>query len=148
MEIDETDRKIINALVENSRLSYREIAKRIGVSVATVMNRVNRLEAQKIVEKYSTKVNYEKIGYDVEVLIEVRISKGKLFEVEKKIATHPNVFAIYDVTGPFDAIILARFRNRRQMDNFLKKIQSYDFVERTETQFILNTIKEERIGIV
>ena len=147
MELDETDKNIINTLIENSRLSYRQIAKKIGVSVATVMNHVNKLEEQKIIEKYSAKINYEKVGYDVEVLIEVRISKGKLFEVEKKIANHPNVFAIYDVTGAFDAIILARFRNRRQMDNFLKKIQSYDFVERTETKLILNTIKEERIGI-
>lgn len=147
MEFDETDKKIINALIENARLSYRQTAKKIGVSVATVMNHVKSLEEEKIIEKYTTKINYEKIGYDVEVLIEIRISKGKLFEVEKKIATHPNVFALYDVTGASDAIILARFKNRRLMDNFLKKIQTYDFVERTETKLILNTIKEDMIGI-
>jgi len=147
MELDETDRKIINVLLENSRLSYRQISKRISVSVATVMNRVNKLEEQGIIQKYTTKINYEKIGFDVEVLIEIRISKGKLFEVEKKIASHNNVFAIYDVTGASDAIILARFKNRRIMDNFLKKIQSYDFVERTETKLILNTIKEDKIGV-
>ncbi len=80
-------------------------------------------------------------------MIEIRISKGKLFDVEKKIAIHPNVFAVYDITGAFDALILARFPTRRQMDNFLKKLQTYDFVERTETKIILNTIKEENISI-
>ena len=52
------------------------------------------------------------------------------------------MFAIYDITGTFDAVILARFKSTRQMDAFLKKIQSYEFVERTETKLILKTIKE------
>ncbi|MDP3765110.1 MAG: Lrp/AsnC family transcriptional regulator [Nanoarchaeota archaeon] len=147
MELEETDKKILNIIVENSRLSLRQIAKKTGVSVATVMHHIKKLENEKIIKKYTAKFDYEKIGYDVEVMIELRISKGRLFDVEKKIATHPNVFAIYDVTGASDAVILARFRTRRQMDNFLKKIQTYEFVERTETKLILNTIKEENIGV-
>jgi len=147
MEIDETDKKIMRVLVDNSKLSLREIAKEVGVSVATVMHRVNRLEKQGVIKKYTTILDYDKIGYDVEVLIEVRISKGKLFQVEKEIAHHPNVFAVYDLTGDFDAAILARFRNRRQMDAFLKKIQTYDFVERTNTRLILNTIKEKQVEV-
>jgi len=147
MEIDETDRRILNAVIENSRLSLRQIAKKLGVSVATVMHRLNRLEDEKIIRKYAASLDYEKIGYDIEVIIEVRISKGRLLDVEKKIAVHPNVFAVYDVTGAFDAIILARFRSRRQMDAFLKKIQTYEFVERTETKLVLKTIKEENIRV-
>ena len=92
-------------------------------------------------------IDYEKLGYDVEVLIETRISKGKLFEVEKVIAAHPNVVSVYDLTGDFDALILARFRSRKDMDTFLKKIQTYDFVERTNTRFILNTIKEGQMKV-
>jgi len=147
LEIDERDRKIINSLLEDSRLSYRQIAKKIGVSVATVMNRINNLEKNKIIKNYTTIVDYEKIGYDIEVIFEVRISKGKLFEVEEKIATNPNVFAVYDITGEFDAAILARFQSRRQMDAFLKKMQTYPFIERTLTKVILNTIKEKGIGV-
>ena len=147
MELDETDKRILNVVIENSRLSLRQIAKKIGVSVATVMHRLNKLEDEKIIRKYAASLDYEKIGYDIEVIIEVRISKGRLLDVEKKIAVHPNVFAVYDVTGAFDSIILARFRNRRQMDNFLKKIQTYEFVERTETKLVLKTIKEENIKV-
>ena len=147
MELDETDKGILNVIIENSRLSLRQIAKKLGVSVATVMHHLNRLEDEKIIRKYAASLDYEKIGYDIEVIIEVRISKGRLLDVEKKIAVHPNVFAVYDVTGAFDAIILARFRNRRQMDNFLKKIQTYEFVERTETKLVLQTIKEENIRV-
>jgi len=147
MELDEIDKKVLNALIENSKLSLREIAKKADVSVATAMHRVNNLEKEGIIKKYTTLVDYPKLGYDVEVLIEVRISKGKLFQVEKEIAHHPNVFAVYDLTGDFDAGILARFKNRRQMDTFLKKIQTYDFVERTNTRMILNTIKEKQVEV-
>ena len=147
MEPDSTDKKILNVLRENSRLSLRQIAEKVKVSVATVMHRLNRLEKESILKKYTAKIDYEKIGYDVEVMIEIRISKGRLLDVEKKIAVHPNVFAVYDVTGAFDAVILARFRNRRQMDNFLKKIQTYEFVERKEKKLILKTIKEESLMV-
>lgn len=147
MEIDNRDEKIINSLLENSKLSYRKIAKKINVSVATVMHRVKKLESEGIIKKYTVLLNYEKLGYDVPVLIDIRVAKGKLFNVEKKIAIEPNVFAVYDKTGNFDATIVAKFKSRKAMDNFLKKIQTYDFIERTETQLILNTIKEEGIKL-
>jgi len=143
--LDELDKEIINNLLIDSRLSYRKLAKKLKVSVATIMHRVNKMEKEDIIRKYTSKIDYEKLGYDIEVLIDIKISKGKLFLVEKKIASNPNVFAVYDTTGADDAVILARFKNRRMMDNFLKKIQTYDFVERTHTKLILNTIKEDQM---
>lgn len=147
MQLEELDRKILNIIVDNSRLSLRQIAKKADVSVATVMHHIKKLEKDGIIKRYTAQLDYEKIGYDIEVVIEIRISKGRLFDVEKKIAANPNVFAVYDITGAFDAVVLARFPTRRQMDNFLKKLQTYEFVERTETKLILNTIKEESIGV-
>ena len=147
MDTDDTDKTILNIMLENSRLSYRQIAKRTGVSVATVMHRMQRLVKEGLIKKYTTILDYEKLGYDVEVLIDVRIAKGKLMEVERKIAVDPNVFGVYDTTGEFDAVILARFQNRRKMDAFLKKIQTYDFVERTNTKLVLSTIKESQIKV-
>ena len=81
-------------------------------------------------------------------LIQVDITKGALLSVQEKIAKLPGVAAVYDVTGAFHVLVLARFPTRRKMDNFLKKIQTYEFVERTETRLILRTMKEENIGAV
>ncbi len=141
------DQKILNLLLENSRLSFRELAKKAGISVVTVINRVRELEKESIIKGYTAELDYEKLGYDVLAMILLRISKGKLFEVEKKISIHPNVFAVYDVTGHFDCLIIAKFNNRKALDVFLKKIQAYDFVERTETSLVLNTIKEKNICV-
>lgn len=147
MEIDEVNRKILNVLLDNSRLSYRDIAKKVGVSVVTVLKRIKVLEKEKVIKGYSAELDYEKLDRDISIVMKMRIAKGKLFEVEKKIATNDNVFAVYDVTGDFDCIIIAKFKNRRAMDAFLKKTQTYEFMERTETSIILNTIKEKNIRV-
>lgn len=145
--IDNKDKKIINALLDNSKQSYRDLAKKTKLSPVTVMNRVNNLKKNKILKNHSININYELIGYETQALIQIRIAKGKLFEVEKKIATHPNVFAVYDTTGHYDALIITKFKSRKGLDAFLKKIQTYAFVERTETMIILNTLKEKNIKI-
>lgn len=146
-KIDRLDKKILDLLLDDSRLSYRKIAGKLRVSTATIMNRINNLNKQGIIKKYCILMDYDKLGYDIEVIIELRISKGKLFEVEQRIATHPNVTAVYDITGDFDAVVIARFESRKEMDDFLKKIQKYDFVERTFTKFVLHTLKEEPLKI-
>jgi DNA-binding Lrp family transcriptional regulator len=147
MELDPIDKGVLNALLEDSRLSYRQIAKKLRISPATVMHRVNRLLKDGIIRSHTISLDYEKLGFDVNVLIEVRVSRGKLFDVEKRIAGHPNVYAVYDITGDFDAVIIAKFPSRKSMDAFLKKLQTFEFVERTETKLILNTIKEENIRL-
>lgn len=133
--------------MDDSRLSLRKIAKKAGISPATAMGRIRRLEKGGCIKRYSALLDYELLGYDIDVLIDIKISKGKLFELERKLAKSRNVFAVYDCTGEFDAAVLARFKNRRAMDAFLKKIQKYDFIERTNTRLILNTIKDEHVKI-
>jgi Lrp/AsnC family transcriptional regulator for asnA, asnC and gidA len=55
------------------------------------------------------------------------------------------VQAVYDVTGDFDALVIAKFRSRRELDSFVKSLQTIEFVERTETNLILNIIKEDSV---
>jgi len=143
MELNNLDREIINALLDHSRLSLRQIAKRVHVSVATVMHHLKRLEEAKTITGYSAQVDYDALGYEFNALIDVSVSKGKLLQVEQKIATHPNVYAVYDITGASDVTVLARFKTRKALDEFLKKIQTYDFVEDTQTHLILRVIKDE-----
>jgi DNA-binding Lrp family transcriptional regulator len=134
-------------LQRNGRDSYREIAKKLGLSPATVMKRTKELERSGVILGYTVSLDYDKLGYDIHVIVDVRVAKGKLQEIEKKIAWDPNVMMVFDNTGPFDATVLARFKNRGGLDRFIKKLQTYDFVERTETKLILNTIKDEGLRI-
>jgi len=147
--VDETDRKILNVLLENSRLSLRKIAKKVDVSVATAMNRINNLQKQGVIKKYTTKLDYEKIDYDIEALVDITIdrSKSSPFEVDPVIANHPNVYAIYNVSGNIDHILLVKFKNRKQLNNFLKRVSSLPSVAATHTRFILNNFKEDSVKV-
>jgi Lrp/AsnC family transcriptional regulator, regulator for asnA, asnC and gidA len=145
--MDPTDKKILDCLLEDGRQSLREVAKKSGVSVVTVMKRLNALEKEGYVKGYTAILDHDRLGYEFPVAIRISISKGKLFDVEQRIANHPCVFAIYDITGDFDSLVLAKFKTRRQLDNFLKKVQSFEFVERTETNLILNIIKETALRL-
>ncbi|MFH0927143.1 MAG: Lrp/AsnC family transcriptional regulator [Candidatus Micrarchaeota archaeon] len=147
MEITEVDRRILNELQQDGKASFREIAKKAKCSAVTAMKKIHNMEKEGIIRRYSAVLDYEKLGFDVSIILDVRVSKGKLFNVEKKISAHPNVMLVYDNTGQFDVTVVARFHTRAAMDNFLKRLQGYDFVERTETRLILNTMKEGGIEV-
>ncbi len=147
MDADEKDLRLLALLQRDARLSYRELAKRAKMSVLTVMKRVKALEREGIIRSYAARIDFEMLGYDVHAMIKVRIAKGKLFDVERRIAMNRNVYAVLDHTGHFDTTLLCRFKNTRALDTFLKQVQTYDFVERTETLLILNTIKQESVKL-
>jgi DNA-binding Lrp family transcriptional regulator len=143
VELDELDRKIVNELLTDSKRSYRELAKRLGVAITTVINRVQKLEDHGVLTGYTVQIDYEKLGYELTVLTEITVSKGKLMEMEKEIAKMPPVCAVYDVTGLTDAMIIAKFKNRKDLSDFTKRLLSMPFVERSNTHVVLTTIKED-----
>lgn len=145
--VSDKENKILNLLMENSRQSFRDISKKAKTSVVTVIKRVKEFEKRGIIKSYSANLDYEKLGYDVQAIINLKIARGKLFEVENKLAHLENVSNVYDTTGDFDCLVIVKFKTRRDLDKFLKKIQKYDFIERTMTKLILNIIKEESIKV-
>lgn len=144
MQIDEVDRKIIHALNENARKSYRDIAKELGVALSTVSNRIKRLEEEGVLTAYVPVVDPELVGLPLAVIVGIRIAHGKLREVEEVLAADPRVMSVYDVTGEWDCMILARFKDRNDLDDFIKGVLSHKYVERTNTQLVLNTVKDDR----
>tara|TARA_B100000315_G_C14557569_1_gene578923 strand:- start:1223 stop:1669 length:447 start_codon:yes stop_codon:yes gene_type:complete len=139
---DELDKKILKEYLDNSRLSSREIAKKIGISVGTVLARIRKLEKEGIIKNYSVTLDYSKLSYEFTVVTEINVSKGKLVEIEKNIASILGVCAVYDVTGETDAIVIAKFKTRDELSNFTKKLLKMTFIERTNTHVVLSIIKE------
>ena len=143
IELDETDVKILKLLLSNSRLSFREIARHLNLSVGTVISRIKSMENERIIKGYAAIVDHEKLGYELTAVIEITVSKGKLLEVEKEVAKLKNVCAVYDITGLTDALVIAKFRRRQELSEFVKKILAMPFVERTNTHLVLTTVKED-----
>lgn len=141
--MDSLDLKIIEKLSQNARKSFRQIAKELDVSMSTVSNRVKALEKEGIIIGYAPIIDSQKLGYDILVLIFVRITRGRLMEVQNKIAEHEKVISVYDMTGDWDSLVMARFKTRTEVNNFVKNVMNSPFIERTNTQMVLNVVKEE-----
>nr|MDO8097564.1 Lrp/AsnC family transcriptional regulator [Candidatus Njordarchaeota archaeon] len=141
--LDETDTEILKVLVSTARLSSRRIAEKVGVSTATVISKIRAMEQSGIIKGYTAILDQEKLGYELTVITEITVSKGKLLEMEKEIANIPNVCAVYDVTGLTDAMIVAKFKNRSELSNFTKYLLSMPFIERSNTHVVLTTLKED-----
>ena len=141
--LDEIDRKLLKELLMNSKRSFREIAKSIGVSPATVINHIQRLESGGVIHDYSVRLDHERLGYELTVVTEIIVSKGKLLETDAEIAKISNVCAVYDITGETDAMVVAKFKSRSDLSDFTKKLLAMPNVERTNTHVVLTTVKED-----
>jgi Lrp/AsnC family transcriptional regulator for asnA, asnC and gidA len=142
--LDGLDRGILEELNVDARRSHRDIAERLKVSPTTVGMRIERMERDGIIRGYVPLLDDEALGWELSATIGIRISKGKLREVEERLAKDPRAYAIYDVTGDFDALLIGRFRDRRDLDRFVKHALQDPQVERTNTQVVLNRVKEDR----
>ncbi|MBU0628622.1 MAG: Lrp/AsnC family transcriptional regulator [Nanoarchaeota archaeon] len=144
-EIDEIDKKLVNLLLFDADITNRELALKCKIALGTVNNRINRLKKEGVIKKKTVVVDYEKLGYVIEVLIALKIKKGGFYEIAKKLSGDQNVFLVMDITGDYDAELLCRFHNKRQLDEFVKKLQQDQLVEYTRTRLILNIYREKEI---
>ena len=142
IEMNETDIKIVKGLLEDARFSSRQIAKNVGVSVGTVLSRIKKMENDGSIKGYSVILDHEKLGYQLTVITEITVSKGRLVETENEIAKISNVCGVYDVTGLTDAIIVAKFKSREDLGAFTKRLLALPYIERTNTHLVLTTVKE------
>ncbi|EQD72494.1 Transcription regulator, AsnC-type, partial [mine drainage metagenome] len=131
--MDELDRSILVELNIDARRSHRELAHRLKISPTTVRHRINRLEAAGVIRGYVPLLDEELLGWDLWAVVRIWISKGRLREVEERLAKDPHAYAIYDVTGDSDALLIGRFRDRRDLDRFVKHVLQDPFVERSNT---------------
>ena len=143
MVLNGIDSELLVQLSKNGKASQRTLAKETGAALGTVNAHVKQLENRKIIKGYFANIDPEKVGFKLTAIINLRIKKGTLIDVQASIAKHSRVFGVYDVTGEWDSLILARFEDREEMDKFIKTTLSQKHIERTSTSLVLNTVKEE-----
>jgi DNA-binding Lrp family transcriptional regulator len=141
-KLDNLDIKVLIELQDDARKSLREIAEKLGVAEGTVYNRINKLKKLGVIEKFIPVINHSKLGFNLIAVIGVTAEGGHLVEIEKTIAKEPNVTALYDVTGEFDMMLVAKFRDRETLNTFVKKIAGMEHVMKTYTMIVLNVVKE------
>lgn len=143
MNLDKTDERILKNLMVDARLSARQLALKLGISTVTVLSRIKKLEKEKIIKGYTALIDHEKLGYNLTAVIEIIAKKDKIIDIESELSKIENVCGVYDITGNTDTLVIAKFKSRNELSEFVKGIASIQNIENTITHVVLNTAKED-----
>ncbi|MCD6189714.1 MAG: Lrp/AsnC family transcriptional regulator [Thermococcus sp.] len=142
MKMDEIDRNILKLLQEDGRMSYSEIARRIGVPESTVRLRVKRLIEEGIIRKFAALINPFKAGYTIVAFIAVDVEPNKIKRAVEELSKLPEVDVLGIATGAHDVLMQVTVRDLQELESFLiEKLGKIDGIKSTETS-ILTSVKK------
>lgn len=143
--LDITDLKIIDVLKKNSRCSTSEISKKVNLSIPAVSERIRKMEDADIIEKYTIKVNREKLNYKLLAFVYVNIdTTSNIDNFRNAIIQCNNVLECHHVAGEYDYLLKVLVEDTKSLEIFLsstlKKIKG---VSKSNTVISLSSLKEE-----
>ncbi|OCX61196.1 hypothetical protein BFP70_16235 [Thioclava sp. SK-1] len=146
-ELDGYDRKILQALSEEGRLSMTELARRVGLTKTPVQARVKRLEDQGVITGYRAQLNPIRMGLSHIAFVEVRLSDTRELSLKafnKAVRALPEVEECHMIAGGFDYLLKVRTRDisdyRRVMGEGLSALP---YVASTTTYVAMETVHED-----
>ena len=147
MGLEEMDKKILTYLLEDARCSYHKIAKKLKVTPATVMNRVNKMEKEGVIEAYHTRINASKIGLNVVSVISLKAKPRMVGLLAEKMKKMKEVRGAMVVSGEVDIIAFVRFKTTEELYAFLKKLIDLPEVESTKTYIAFDILRNFKLTI-
>lgn len=134
---DLINEKILNILEKNSRMTINEISKQVNLFAPAVRERINKMVDLGIIKSYTINIDYEKLGYDVEILIEITIKNNRYVDFKKFISEQDNVDFCYRVSGDACFVFKVRLENMSSVESFIDLLQPYGH---TKSQFIFSKV--------
>jgi len=145
MELDLKDRHILEMLQVDAKTSQAEIARRVGLSPASVNERIHKLEQKGVIRKYVALLDDRKAGSDITAFIEVFIEHPRhedgFVRLTRELA---EVQECHYVTGEFSCLLKVKVPDRSSLRELvLDRINALEGVRQTKTLIVLETAKEE-----
>ena len=137
-KLDDVDHKILDLLIDNSRIPFTDIAKKLLISAGTVHVRVKKMEDAGIIKGSSLALDYKKLGYTFIAYIGIFLEKTHLTNfVLEKLESIPYVTVAHITTGRFNIFCKIRSKNTNHAKEIIFMIDDIDGVSRTETMISL-----------
>ena len=137
------DRKIIELLRKDARLSLREIALELDVSTTTISKHLKQLEENGVIRGYRPLVDYQKLGFQQTTIIKIKAKGNKIPQIVSELQSDPHLTHVYEITGEFDILVIGKFKDQEHMNQEIKKLLSHAAIEETNTSIVLSIAKEE-----
>ena len=145
MSFDQTDRKILEILQENGRITNAKLAEMVGISPPSMLERVRKLEASGVIDKYVALVDRKKVGYGLTAMIIVSLSLHQVSSlnlVVEKLAELEEVQECYQLTGDVDFLLKVAVKDMDSYTEFVNnRLSGIPGIQNIKTSFVLRTIK-------
>ncbi|MCG3420235.1 Lrp/AsnC family transcriptional regulator [Oceanobacillus jordanicus] len=142
MKHDDIDRKLLEELTEDGRLSYVELAEKVGLSRVAVKDRIQNLKDKGVIEKFTVVINSEKFGKNVSAFFEVDVEPKQLQQVAQNLADNPHVASIYQMTGPSTLHMHVLVEDFQKLEVFInEELYAVTGITRVESSVILKRFK-------
>ena len=147
--LDRIDRKILDILQRQGRISMTELGSEIGLSTSPCAERVRRLERSGVITGYHAHVNPQALGKTVLVFVELTLStkSGEIFDrVRKELMHMPEVLECHLIAGGFDYLVKARVRDMEAYREFLSEVlMTLPGVRETHTYPVMEEVKNTTV---
>jgi Lrp/AsnC family leucine-responsive transcriptional regulator len=144
MKIDDVDLHILEELQKDSRLSMRELAKKVNLSPPSVTERVRRLEDARILTQYTIAINYEKLGLTVDCYVEVTMKNGEYERFKSFISTYPYVQFCERIAGQACFITKLKLPNLQELESFINEVTPF---AKTISHVVLSTVEMQHTAM-
>jgi Lrp/AsnC family leucine-responsive transcriptional regulator len=142
--VEATDQAIIAALTVDGRLSYTDLAEKVGLSVSAVHQRVRRLEQRGVIKGYAARVSHEAVGFPLTAFVAIRpFDPSQPDDAPERLAHLAEVEACYSVAGEDFYLLLVRVASPPDLERLLQQIRSAANVT-TRTTVVLSIPYESR----
>ncbi len=137
-KLDDTDHKILDLLIENTRIPFTDIAKKLNISAGTVHVRVRKMEEARLITGSSLTIDYKKLGYSFIAYVGIFLQKTSQTQfVLERISEIPFVTVAHVTTGKFNLFCKIRAKDTSHAKNIIYQIDDIEGVTRTETMISL-----------
>ncbi len=137
--LDNKDWKIVGLLNKNSRLSIRDIARQTSIRPSTVHQRIQKLVKEKIVEKFTLKLNNDAIGQNFIVFMFVTTSH----DLPEEFFRNPYLKESFGVTGEYDLLLKFKFKDITEFNKYIISLRKNRSIAKTVTHVATVNLKEE-----
>ena len=146
--IDAIDKKILDELQENGRITNLHLSNLIGLSPAPTLERVRQLEKAKILKSYHAELDASKLGYDLNVTIQVTLMRqieNAMQKFSSAIMQIDEVIECVQVTGDYDYLLRVIVKDVRGLDLLInEKLSRIEVIGQLKSNVILSTIKSSK----
>ncbi|WP_219062812.1 Lrp/AsnC family transcriptional regulator [Pseudomonas sp. UMAB-08] len=142
--MDKYDRILLDALLENGRASFAQLARLVNLSAPAVAERVAKLEASGVITGYEAKVDMAKVGLPIQCVIELRLASHGNQQTYDDLVRIPELTQCHRVTGDPCVIMQAAVGSMPELENLINRVAQFGF---SKTSIVLSTSIERRMPL-